>query len=105
FYQKLSLRLSDSGPGESPQVYWFPRQSGAVNPEQFGVKILPSTRTGNSILVSTLTTGSTGNAWTSAPMIGFRIDPNSNRSGNQMFFDWIRLTCADNSPCATMNTV
>ena len=103
-YQKLSVRLSDSGLGENPQVYWFPKQSGEASPEQFGVKYLPPTKNGNSILVTSLTTGSSGSPWTSAPMRGFRIDPNSDNSGFDMFFDWIRLTCADGTPCATMNT-
>src|SRR4029079_18672073 len=72
-YQKVSVRLSDTGPGESPQVYWFPRQSGEVSPEQFGVRILPSTKPGFSILVATLSGGQSQTTnWTSAPMRGFR---------------------------------
>ena len=107
-YQKLSVRLSDSGPGENPQVYWFPKQSGAVarrirrevpaadeawlqHPGDHSYRRAPPTHRPRS--------------WTSAPMRGFRIDPNSDHAGNDMFFDWVRLTCADNSPCATMNTV
>ena len=104
-YQKLSVRLSDSGPGENPQVYWFPKQSGEASPEEFGVRFLPPTKPGFSILVTSLGPPDTQTTpWTSAPMRGFRIDPNSDNAGNDMFFDWIRLTCADNSPCATMNT-
>jgi hypothetical protein len=109
-YQKLSVSLSDSGTvGQNPQVYWFPLPAGdpaALSPE-YGVKFLPNTRQGYSILVTDLPgTPAGGQAWTSVPtMRGFRIDPNSSAVGNQMFFDWIRLTCADNTPCATMNSI
>jgi hypothetical protein len=104
-YQKLSFRLSDSGVGEDPQAYWFPKQSGEVSPENFGVKILPPTKNGFSIIQMSLADQATGTPWTSAPMRGFRIDPNSAHAGQDMFFDWVRLTCNDNTPCATMNNI
>ena len=105
-FTKMSVRLSDSGSvGEDPRVYYFPDPS-TPNPA-FGVTYLPKTHNGYNILVKDLTQPQAdGVAWTSAPqMRGFRIDPNSELSGVSMFFDWIRITCNDNTPCAAMQTI
>lgn len=111
-YQKLAVRLSDSGTGENPQVYWFHYSWGdpaITDPtgQALGVRFLPPTSNGFHILMADMTQANDPNylPWTDGSVRGFRIDPNSDHSGQSMFFDWIRLTYGDSIPGAAMQTI
>jgi len=113
-YQKLAFRMSDSlGGGDNPQVYWFhyawsdpaipasdPTHTG------FGVRLLGGTVPGFQTYVVDLSqAASDGLPWTSGNVVGFRLDPNGTHVGQDIYFDWVRLTYNDGAPGAAMQTI
>jgi hypothetical protein len=113
-YQKLAFRMSDSlGGGDNPQVYWFhyawsdpaipvsdPTHTG------YGVRLLGGTIKGLQTYVVDLSqAASAGIPWTSGNVLGFRLDPNGTHVGQDIYFNWVRLTYPDNAAGAAMQTI
>ena len=110
-YKKLSFKMRSDVAVQVPQVYWFHQQHNDPAPGGFtgngdGVMFATATETGYHIYVNNLT-GSNygGQAWTDGPVYGLRIDPNGTQTGYQVFFDWVRLTRADDDPAAVRHTI
>lgn len=97
-YKKISFKMYSSIAGATPQVYWFHTSPGNPN-QSFGE--LPAselTSVGYKIFMPTDLTGppQLGQPWSQAPLVGLRIDHNVGPVGQTVYFDWVRLTLADN---------
>ena len=121
-YQKLSFRMSSTRANQVMQVYWFhtpwldpsalPPIGGNGN---FGWVLPGYTINGFKIFVVDMTVGNQGVpacaqgvdvcAWTNGVVRGLRLDPNNSDFDQDVFFDWVRLTVADNAPGAAMQRI
>ncbi|OFW22600.1 MAG: hypothetical protein A3G21_24605 [Acidobacteria bacterium RIFCSPLOWO2_12_FULL_66_21] len=110
-YTKLAARISDSGTGENPRVYWAhqawgdPAAIDAGVGAGAGLRYLPHTGLGFRILAADMTESNLGVLWTSGVARGLRINLNSEHSGQQMFVDWVRLTYGDDMPGAAVQAI
>jgi hypothetical protein len=104
-YRKLSFRMSSGLAGEVPHVYWFHSPLADPGDTGFGLRYLTPTVAGFQVYVADLTQGSQGTPWTAAVARSLRIDPNHANAGHEVFFDWVRLTAADNAPGAAMQVI
>lgn len=99
-FKKISFKMSSGVPGELPAVYWFHRPPGDIL--GFGSIFTQTSVVGNKIYIADLTsTPAEGAPWITAPVVGLRIDPNGTQAGQEVFFDWVRLTRADNDALAS----
>jgi hypothetical protein len=105
-YRKLSFKMSSTAVGENVQLYWFHRSQGDPAGDGFGVRFAGATTGGEQVFVADMITANAGGeAWNSALVRGLRIDPNSGQTGQQISFDWIRLTAPDGAAGAAMHTI
>ena len=107
-YKKLTFKMYSGLAGELPAVYWFHTSPGdpANLPDPLatlGVMFTQLTVVGNKIFTADLTqVPAQGAAWAKAPVVGVRIDPNGTAAGQNVFFDWVRLTRSDADPQAAI---
>ncbi len=110
-YKKVAVRMSDSGTGENPQIYWAhqawgdPAATDQGAGPGLGYRFLPPTANGVRILAADLTQNNGGVLWIDGLVRGLRIDPNNEHSGQRMFVDWIRLTYGDDVPGAAVQAI
>jgi hypothetical protein len=98
-YKKLTFKMYSGVARELPQVYWHHTSIGDPTQRPGVVFTTEETIVGSKIFTaSDLTQPGTG--WTSGDVLGLRLDPNGITAGQDVFFDWIRLTRADNDPNA-----
>jgi hypothetical protein len=105
WYRKLSFKMSSGAVGENVQVYWFHRPLGDPAGVGMGMRYAGGTTGGDQIFTLDLAATVSGEPWNSALVRGFRIDPNSSQTGQQISFDWVRLTSADGTAGAAMHTI
>ncbi len=105
-YRKLSFKMSSTAVGENVQVYWFHRPLGDPAGVGYGVRYAGATTGGDQIYSVDLAAATVaGEPWNSALVRGLRIDPNSSQVGQEISFDWVRVTSADGAPGAAMHTI
>jgi hypothetical protein len=105
-YRKLSFKMSSTAAGENVQVYWYHRPLGDPAGVGFGMRFAGGTTGGEQIFSIDLADATnSGEPWNAALVRGFRVDPNSAQTGQQISFDWVRLTAADGAPGAAMHTI
>jgi hypothetical protein len=106
WYRKLSFKMSSGVAGETVQVYWYHRPTGDPAGDGIGLRYAGATTVGDQIFTVDLAAATVaGEPWNSALVRGFRIDPNSSQTGQQISFDWVRLTSADGTAGAAMHTI
>jgi hypothetical protein len=106
-YRRLSFKIK-TDVGHTAIIWWFHRPYSHPSGEGIGGGILSGLTTGGAYQVQSVDLSSipnqTGEVWTQSPTTaGLRIDPNPNPEN--VFFDWVRLTAADGTPQAKMQTV
>jgi len=107
-YRKIAFRMRSGIAGELPAVYWFHTSPGdpANSPDPLktlGTMFTQLTIAGNKIFTANLSQApALGAAWTAAPVVGLRLDPNGSKAGQDVFFDWVRLTRSDTDPQAAI---
>jgi len=102
-YKKIAFKMFSGAAGQLPAVYWFHTSPGDPASTPAGVKFTPNvTVQGSSFFVTDLTVQAEQGSppWSSAPVVGLRIDPNATAVGHNVFFDWVRVTRADSDPLA-----
>jgi hypothetical protein len=105
-FRKLSFKMSSTAAGENVQIYWFHQPLGDPAGVGLGVRYAGNTSGGDQIFTVDLAAQTvSGEPWNSALVRGFRIDPNSIQTGQQVSFDWVRLTAADGAAAAAMHTI
>ena len=111
-YKKISFKIRENF-NAIPNVQWFHKPysdptdttGGPGNAWNFA----GFTTTSYNIAAVDLATGSpntSGQAWTNGNVVGLRIDPTLGGASNKAaFFDWVRLTAADDATGSAMQTV
>jgi hypothetical protein len=105
-YQVLSYKIwSDAL--EDLQIYWLHFASGDPSGLGLGGRVAPRTFPGVQLTIADLTQSNLGGLlpWASGVVRGLRIDPNAFNPNENVFFYWMRLTPAANSPLAAKQTI
>ena len=101
-YKKIAFKMRSGIAGQLPAVYGFHKPPGDV-PGYGSIFTQNTTVVGDKVHFANLDgTPAEGEAWSTAPAIGLRIDPNGTQAGYDVFLDWVRLTRADNDPLASI---
>jgi len=112
-YTKLAFKMSSTGAGQFPRVYWFHNDLGDPGGDAAGFLYTDpnvAAPTGNRVFVVDMTQVNQngvnqGVPWTSGAVKGFGFYPNSSAINYNVQFDWVRLTTADSHPASANMTI
>ena len=105
-FQVLSFKMWSDTTAD-PQIYWFHSPYNDPSGLGLGGRIAPRTFPGVQLTIADLTQSNIAglSPWTSGVVRGLRLGPNSVHTVENVFFYWVRLTAAPNSPLAAKQTI